>query len=59
MAFEPELVSWLDRQLPADGTSPDDFLDHQVTPRIVAGLPPTPGPVLVGVADDEPAVLPG
>ena len=59
VTFDPALVAWLDRHLPTDGSSPDGFLDQSVTPLIVAGLPATTGgPVVVGVADDQPAVLP-
>ena len=58
VTFDPALGAWLDRHLPTDGTSPEEFLDHQVTPRIVAGLPTAAAPIVVGVAGDEPAVLP-
>jgi ATP-dependent Clp protease ATP-binding subunit ClpC len=56
-AFDPAFVAWLDRQLPTDGSSPDGFLDREVTPRIVTGLPAKPGPLTVGLVDDVPAIL--
>jgi len=56
-SFDPAFVVWLDGHLPTDGTAPDAFLDTDVTPRIVAGLPTTPGPITIAVADGEPAVL--
>jgi ATP-dependent Clp protease ATP-binding subunit ClpA len=55
--FQPDFVAWIDRQLPTDGSSPADFVDHAVTARIVAGLPPTPGPLTIGIVADEPAVI--
>jgi len=57
VTFDPALGAWLDRHLPTDGSSPEAFLDQWVTPRIVAGLPAS-GPIVVGVADDQPAVSP-
>lgn len=59
VTFEGALGAWLDRHLPTDGSSPEGSLDQPVTPRIVVGLPAASGPIVVGVADDEPAVLPG
>jgi ATP-dependent Clp protease ATP-binding subunit ClpC len=56
VTFDPALGMWLDRNLPTDGSSPEAFLDQSVTPRIVAGLL-APGPIVVGLADDQPAVL--
>jgi ATP-dependent Clp protease ATP-binding subunit ClpC len=56
--FDPAFIAWLDQQLPTDGSPPEDFLDQQVTPRIVASLPTTPGPMSVGLVDDAPAVRP-
>ena len=56
--FDPDFVAWLDRQLPTDGSPPEDYLDREVTPRIVANLPTTPGPLSVGLVDDAPAVRP-
>ena len=55
--FDPAFVTWLDGRLPADGTPPDAFLDTDVTPRIVAGLPSAPGPIRISCADDQPTVL--
>ena len=57
--FEPAFVAWLDRHLPTDGASPEDYLDQSVTPVIVKGLPGTSGPVRVGLVDGTPAVLAG
>ena len=34
VTFTPELVTWLDHHLPADGKAPDAFLDGEVTTRI-------------------------
>jgi hypothetical protein len=55
--FDPAFVAWLDANLPADGSSPAAFLDGAVTTRLVAGLPATPGPITVGLADGTPAVV--
>jgi ATP-dependent Clp protease ATP-binding subunit ClpC len=55
--FEPAFVAWLDTNLPADGSSPEAFLDGVVTTRIVAALPAIPGPLRIGLDDGEPAVL--
>jgi hypothetical protein len=44
------------RRLPADGSSPEGFLDQAVTTRIVAGLPASAGPLTIGLVDDQPAV---
>ena len=58
VTFDPSFVAWLDLQLPADGSSPQSYLDREVTPRIVAGLPATPGPLTVQVVAGAPAVVP-
>jgi len=49
-------VTWLDAHLPADGSSPDAFMDASVTTRIVAGLPTEPGAVTIGLVDGQPGV---
>jgi len=59
VAFDPAFIGWLEKHLPTDGTSPDGYLDREVTPRIVTGLPAGRRSITVGLVDDEPAVLPG
>ena len=58
VTFDPALGAWLDRHLPTDGSSPEGFL----TSRSRRGSSPgSPWPAVrskVGVADDQPAVLP-
>ena len=58
VTFDPTFLAWLDRHLPIDGSSPEGFLDQEVTSRIVDGLPVGPGPVTVGLIDDRPGVVP-
>jgi ATP-dependent Clp protease ATP-binding subunit ClpC len=55
--FEPAVADWIGDHLPNDGSSPQGFLDREVTPRIVADLPPTGGRLTVGLVDGAPAVL--
>jgi ATP-dependent Clp protease ATP-binding subunit ClpC len=57
MSFDPAVITWLDQRLPTDGSSPEGFLDREVTARIVAGLSSGSGPVRVGIVDDVPTVL--
>jgi hypothetical protein len=57
VTFDPSFASWLDGRLPTDGSSPQAFVDREVTPRIVAGLPATPGPLEIGIALDAPAIV--
>jgi len=57
VSFDPAVIAWLDQRLPTDGTSPEGFLDREVTARIVAGLPPGSGPMRVLLVDDAPAVV--
>jgi ATP-dependent Clp protease ATP-binding subunit ClpC len=56
--FDEAFVTWLDGHLPADGSSPEAFLDGVVANRIVSGLPASPGPLRIGVDGDGPAILP-
>jgi ATP-dependent Clp protease ATP-binding subunit ClpC len=56
VTFDASFVAWLDRRLPTDGSSPQSFLDREVTPRIVAGLPADPGPLSVRANDDGPVI---
>ena len=55
--FDPAFIAWLDERLPTDGSSPEAFLDREVTSRIVARLPAVPGPILVGLVDGVPGIL--
>jgi ATP-dependent Clp protease ATP-binding subunit ClpC len=55
--FDAAFVAWLDGHLPTDGTSPDAFLDSDVTPRIVGLLPTPPGPIRISCADGQPTVV--
>jgi ATP-dependent Clp protease ATP-binding subunit ClpA len=55
-SFDDAFVTWLDAHLPADGSSPDAFMDASVTTRIVAGLPTEPGAVTIGLVDGQPGV---
>jgi hypothetical protein len=57
--FDPTFIAWLDRHLPTDGSSPQGFLDADVTARIALGLPSVPGPVTIGIVDDQPAIVAG
>ncbi len=54
--FQPAFVTWLGAHLPTDGSAPDAYIDRTVTPAIAAAFPATPGPIVVGVADDKPSV---
>ena len=58
VAFDRTFVTWLERHLPTDGSSPEAFLDREVTPILAASLPPAPGPLTIGVQDDMPTVRP-
>ena len=55
--FDPSFAAWLDARLPTDGSSPQAFVDREVTPRIVAGLPTAPGPLTIVIVDDAPTVV--
>ena len=59
VTFDPAFVAWLGGRLPTDGRSPETFIDRDVTPALVTGLPPTPGPVTVWVDGDTPSVAAG
>ena len=55
--FDPDFVAWLDSHLPTDGSSPESFVDQQVTARIVGQLPPGAGPITVGMVDGGPGLV--
>jgi ATP-dependent Clp protease ATP-binding subunit ClpC len=56
--FHPGFVAWLVHNLPSDGSPPDAFIDRLVTPAIATSLPNPPGPIVIGVVDDRPSVMP-
>jgi ATP-dependent Clp protease ATP-binding subunit ClpC len=58
VSFDPSFVAWLGDRLPDDGEAPEAYLDRDITPLLVGGLPTAPGPVTVHVVDDQPAVVP-
>jgi hypothetical protein len=59
VTFEPEFVTWLERNLPTDGSPPDGFIDRSVTQVIAPALPQDPGPIRVGILQDRPVVTAG
>jgi ATP-dependent Clp protease ATP-binding subunit ClpC len=56
-SFDPAFIAWLDRMLPTDGSSPEAFLDREVTARLATALPPAPGPLTVGLVDGAPGIV--
>ena len=54
--FDRAFIAWLEARLPTDGSSPEAFLDREVTPIIAAALPSVPGQITVGMADGRPTV---
>ena len=57
--FDRAFSTWLEGRLPTDGSSPQAFLDREVTPILAAALPSTPGLITVGIADGRPTVRDG
>ena len=57
VTYQPAFVAWLDERLRTAGDTPDDLLDREVTPAIASALPPTPGPLTVGIEDGHPAIV--
>jgi hypothetical protein len=52
------LVAWIAEHLPADGTPPQRWLDREVTARLLATLPASPGPVSLDAGPDGPVLGP-
>jgi hypothetical protein len=53
------LVTWIAGALPSDGTTPERWLDREVTAPLLANLPPVPGPVVIDAGDGGPVLRPG
>ena len=57
LGFDPDFVEWLAQHLPADGTSPELYVDENVTPGLVATLGES-RTALATIVDDKPVLRP-
>ncbi len=58
LTFDPGFVAWVGDHLPADGETPEAYLDRAVTPALAAALPAVPGPVVARMDGATPVLEP-